>query len=86
MKFFSKEPRRRLFFAFVYVIWAVWFIINDFAWLNILVSILMVFGGYIAVVKSKIIKDKKVDAIDDYRFDTSSIFIIVCLLVDMILY
>lgn len=84
MTFFKKKPRRRLLFVFTYVIFAVWIIINDFAWLNILFSILMVFGGYIAVVKSKIITDKYANAIDDYKFDLSSIFLTVFLLIDVI--
>jgi len=84
MIFFQKKPKRRLFFAFAYVILAVWYIINDFALLNILVSILMVFGGYIAVVKSKIINDKNANVINDYGFDLSSICLITVFLIDFI--
>ncbi len=84
MTFFSKKPIRRLFFVFVYIIFAVWLIIDSFAWLNVLVSIVALFGGYIALVKSKIIKDKNANAIDDYKFDLFSILSIVVLLIDII--
>lgn len=85
MTFFSKNPKRRLLFIFAYIAFAVRLILNDFAWLNMLFSILMIFGGYIALVKSKIIKDKYANAIDDYKFDISSICLIVFLLADTFL-
>ena len=83
MTFFSKEPKRRLFFAFTYVIFATWIIIDEFAWLNVVFSIPMVFCAYIAVVKSKIIKDKNANAIDDYKFDLYSIALTVFLIIHM---
>lgn len=74
------------YFLFLYMLpIAIWLVVNDFAWLNILFSILMVFGGYIAVVKSKIVIDKYADAIDDHKFDLSGIFITVGLLIDIVI-
>ena len=84
MTFFSKKPIRRPRCVVVYVSFAVWLIIDSFAWLNVLVSIVALFGGYIALVKSKIIKDKNANAIDDYKFDLFSILSIVVLIIEII--
>ncbi len=83
MSFFSKKPIRRLFFVFVYIVSAIW-LIKDFAWFNLLFSLIMVFGGYIAIIKSKILKDKYANAIDDYKFDLFSISLTVVLLAEII--
>ena len=86
MMFFSKKPIRRLFFAFIYVIVAVWVVIDDFAWLNVICSILLVFYGYIAIVKSKIITNKYANVIDDYQFDLHSVFLIVLILMHVMIH
>lgn len=84
MRFFEKKPRRRLLFVFAYVIFAIRLVVDDFAVLNVLFSILMLFGGYIAIVKSKIIKDKNANTIDDYKFDLSSVLLIVFLFIKIL--
>ena len=78
-------PVRRLIFVFTYVIFSAWIIFDSFAWLNVLLSIPVVFCGYIAVVKSKIIQDKYANAINDYTFDLFSVLLIVVFLIDVIL-
>ena len=72
MSFFSKKPILRLFFVFVYACFAVWILIRDFAWLNILVSAFALLGSYVALAKSKLIKDKFSKNINDYSFATQA--------------
>lgn len=83
MSFFSKKPILRLFFVFVYACFAVWILIRDFAWLNILVSAFALLGSYVALAKSKLIKDKFSKNINDYSFDLYSIFLTIYFLVDL---
>ena len=82
MSYFSKKPIRRLFFVLVYIIFSLYIVIqNNFNWLIIVCLIPIIFCGYIAIVKSKIIKDEIVNKIfDDYSFDIYSIIVTMCLL------
>ena len=43
----------------------------------------MLFGGYISLVKSNIIRDKNADKIDNFKFDTYNILLTVVLLIDI---
>jgi hypothetical protein len=85
MNFLNKNPIIRLTFLITYLATAVWIIIKDFAWLNILVALLMLFGCYIALVKSGVIKDTNADSINNFYFDFLSIVIAAILLIDIIL-
>ncbi len=83
MSFFEKKPIARLFFVLTYIVFAIWILFRDFAWLNILLSLVMLFGAYIAIAKSKIIKDKFVGGINDCLFDLYSIVLTIYLFIDM---
>ena len=85
MSFFASKPRRRLFFVLVYVAFSLWIVLRNFAWLNILPSMISLFGGYVALVKSKIIKDKNADGIHDFSFDLFSLLLAGWLLVDVLM-
>ena len=85
MSFFSKKPIRRLLFVPIYVVFAICILAEDIAFLNILCSIFILFVGYIAIVKSGILKDENAQKIDDWRFDFFSIAVAVFLLLTAIL-
>ena len=85
MSFFAKKTIRRLFFVLVYVAFSLWIVMRDFAWLNIVLSMISLFGGYVAIVKSKIIKDKNADGINGFSFDLFSLLLTGWLLVDVLI-
>lgn len=85
MAFFEKKPIRRLLFVITYIVFAIWITVDSFAWGNIICSILILFGAYIALVKSKIITDKYVNAIDDYKFDISSILLTIYFFTEIVI-
>ena len=85
MAFLNKHPIFRVVFFAAYLATAVWIVVKDFAVLNILFSLLMLFGCYVSLVKSGIIKDKNADSIHDLYFDVLSIMITVFLLIDILL-
>lgn len=75
---------RVIFFA-TYLATAVWIVVKDFAVLNIFFSLFMLFGCYVALVKSGVIKDKKADSINNLHFDVLSIVTTAILLIDIML-
>jgi hypothetical protein len=85
MSFFNKNPVIRLIFVVTYLATAVWIVIKDFAWLNIFFALLMLFGCYVALVKSGVIKDTKANSINNFHFDILSIAITGFLLIDIFL-
>lgn len=85
MSFLNKHPVVRVTFFVTYLATAVWIVVKEFAWLNIFFSLLMLFGCYVALVKSGVIKDKKTDSINELHFDVLSIVTTVFLVVDIFL-
>ncbi|HBR30767.1 MAG TPA: hypothetical protein DD733_01660 [Clostridiales bacterium] len=85
MIFLNKNPVVRLTFIITYLVTAVWIVIKDFAWLNIFFALLILFGCYIALVKSGVIEDKKAKSINNLHFDILSIAITVFLIIDILL-
>ena len=83
MSFFEKKPSRRLIFVVLYILCTIWFLNRDFQGVNIIVSIVMLLGGYISLVKSNIIRDKNADKINDFKFDAFNILLTVVLLIDV---
>lgn len=79
MCFFNKYPIMRLIFVVIYLIAAVWFVFRDFAWLNIIFGLLMLFGCYISIIKSGLKKDVRADGIDDFSFDFLSLVLFIYL-------
>lgn len=80
MHFFNKYPKCRLVFALIYVCWG--FIVTITTYISIINTIINaitiiaacdLFGAYIAVVKSGIIKDKNADSISNLIFDLISL-------------
>ena len=84
MQIFSRYPALRLLFVFTYIAFAVYILIDNFAWLNGIFSLLMLFGSYISLVKSKIIRDKNANKISDFMFDLLSILITIFLIINII--
>lgn len=74
----------RLVFIVIYLIAAIWIVIRDFAWLNTIFGLLMLFGCYISIVKSGLIKDVNADSINDFSFDFLSIAITLCFFIDIL--
>ncbi len=83
MSFFEKKPSRRLIFVIVYILCAIWFLNRNFLGVNIIVSLIMLLGGYISLVKSNIIRDKNADKINNFKFDTFNILLTIVLLIDI---
>lgn len=81
--FFRKKPIRRLIFVFIYILCAIWFLNRNFLGVNIVVSLIMLLGGYISLVKSNIIRDKNADKINNFKFDTFNILLTIVLLIDI---
>ncbi len=78
MHFFNKYPKCRLAFVLIYVCWG--FIVTITTYISIINTIINaiivacdLFGAYIAVVKSGIIKDKNADSISNLIFDLISL-------------
>jgi hypothetical protein len=84
MIWFDRHPITRLIFVFVYLVAAIWILIRSFAWLNIIFSLLMLFGCYISLIKSGTIRDIKANRINNLSFDIVSILITLFLLVDVL--
>lgn len=83
MSFFEKNPSRRLIFIIIHILCAIWFLNRNFQGVNIIVTLIMLFGGYISLVKSNIIRDKNADKIDNFKFDIYNILLTVVLLIDI---
>lgn len=56
---------------------------RNFLGVNIIVSLIMLLGGYISLVKSNIIRDKNADKINNFKFDTFNILLTIVLLIDI---
>lgn len=85
MAFFEKKPIRRLLFVITYIVFAVWITVECFALGNIICSIFVLFGAYIALVKSKVLKNKHLNRIDNYNFDISSILLTIFLFIEIVI-
>ena len=86
MYIFNKYPFTRLIFFITYLLIAIKTIIKNFAWFNIVISLLMLFGCYISLVKSGVIKDKNADGISSHSYDFISITITVYSLIYILRY
>lgn len=84
MNWIEKRPVFRLIFSVVYLMLAVLFIYNNFTWVNSILSLIMIFGCYISLVKAKIIKDPNARNINNYNFDFISIIFTVYLFIRLI--
>lgn len=83
MKWFENNPKRRLLFFVTYLLSALWLLFENIEpiALKVLSIAIALFGAYIALVKSDILKDKFAKNIKNPQFDFLSIFIIIALLV-----
>lgn len=84
MFFFNKYPIFRLILTAIYLFAAVWIVIKDFIFFNIIFGLLMLFGCYISIIKSGLKKDVKADGINDFSFDFLSLVIFIYLIVDIV--
>jgi len=84
MRFFNKYPITRLIFFLIYLVAAVWFVVRDFAWLNIIIVPIMLFACYISIIKSGLKKDVKADGINNFSFDFLSLVIMIYLSIDIV--
>ena len=78
MHFFNKYPKCRLAFVLIYVCWGYIVTVTTYiSTINTIINAIIVacdlFGAYIAVVKSVIIKDKNADSISNLNFDLISL-------------
>lgn len=85
MNFLNKKPKARLFFLIVYVYAAIWILFeNCHPLLYITVSSLMLFGGYISLVKANVISDKNAINIKNFSFDFISLVLTFLLIIDLL--
>ena len=75
VQFFERKPIRRLAFIVGYVSFAILGVLSYPIGWSIIIAIIMLFGAYIAVVKSGLRFVSKVCAIRNLRFDIISIAI-----------
>ena len=83
MFFFSKKPVFRLIFVLTYLLFSIHVLFDNFAWFNIPLAVLVLFGAHIALCKSKIVKKNFYMKIDDYSFDLFSSFVTIYVLIDV---
>jgi hypothetical protein len=74
MKIFEKHPLYRLIFTVVYILIAIRFYVdNGCSSLTFLCQLIMIFCAYVGLVKSGIIRNKHVAAVNNFNFDFLSI-------------
>lgn len=84
MFWLEKHSIFRLIFAFFYFILFI-YIVRDFSWPNIFISLIMLFCCYISLVKANLIKDLNANGINNNAFDVISIIGIICLIIQCLL-
>ena len=72
MHFFNKHPKWRIVFALIYVLSSVKCVM-PISVVTVIIALCWLFGAYIAIVKSGLIKDKNADSISDFSFDFISL-------------
>jgi hypothetical protein len=82
MKIFEKHPLYRLIFTVVYILTAIRFYV-DKGWssFTFLCQLIMILCAYVGLVKSGIIRNKQVAAVDNFNFDFLSIVWAIALLI-----
>ena len=72
MKFFNNHPKCRMVFAVVYILYFAKYM-TPLSIGNAVIAICGLFGAYISIVKSGIIKDKYAESISNFNFDLISV-------------
>lgn len=84
MTFFKNKPILRIIFIPIYILSVKYILCNGLNIGNIFASIILLFGCYITIVKTKIIKDKNADTINDYKFDIFNSLLTIVLLINIL--
>lgn len=83
MKFLDNHPKCRLVFAAVYILYFAIYV-TPISVGNAVIAVFGLFGAYLSVVKSGVIRDKNADSISNFNFDLNSLAASVVLIFEIL--